>query len=691
MSEFRIRTHPILDVPKVEEFTFTFNGEAIRARRGEVISSALFANGIRIFGHHPKDSAPQGIFCANGQCSQCMVIADGVPVKACMTLAREGMVVTSCDGMPGLPAADRPVTFGEVETVETDVLIVGGGPSGLCAGIELGKLGIETLIVDDKEELGGKLGLQTHAFFGSIDDCFAGTRGHRIGHILREQVAQFDCVRTWTGATAVGVFADKRVGVQHRSRYVLVHPKVILISTGAREKNLAFPGCDLPGVYGAGAFQTLVNRDLVRPTDRLFVVGGGNVGLIAAYHAIQAGIEVVGLVEALPRCGGYKVHLDKILRLGVPVYTSHTVVRAFGKTEVEGIEIARVDASFKVVPKTSRRFKVDTILIAVGLSPLDSLLVMAKEANVPVVSAGDAKEIAEASAAMFSGRLAGRKIAKMLGRRTFVPQVWQPLMETLRSKPGETRMRRPKPRDLRVYPVVRCYEEIPCNPCTQVCPMHSIRLAGDSITALPTFEGRCTGCGRCVSICPGLAITLVVENYDPKRRRALVILPSETDRGALFRERTITTTDVEGKTLGEGTVIAVKRSPILDKRNLLLLEVPYEQRLDVAGYRLQEPAEQWDALGAESKDDVIVCRCERVTRREIVREIRRGVRDMNQLKAVLRTGMGACGGKTCTELIERIFREEGVPLNEVTEPTNRPFVTEVPLSLLASVEEDDEE
>jgi len=60
----------------------------------------------------------------------------------------------------------------------------------------------------------------------------------------------------------------------------------------------------LPGVYGAGAFQTLVNRDLIRPAKRLFVVGGGNVGLIAAYHALQAGIDVVGLVDALSHVGG---------------------------------------------------------------------------------------------------------------------------------------------------------------------------------------------------------------------------------------------------------------------------------------------------------------------------------------------------------------------------------------------------
>jgi len=90
-------------------------------------------------------------------------------------------------------------------------------------------------------------------------------------------------------------------------------------------------------VYGAGAFQTLVNRDLIKPTDKLFIVGGGNVGLIGAYHALQAGVDVIGIVEALPFVGGYKVHLDKIKRLGIPVYTSHTVLRAEGNNHLERV------------------------------------------------------------------------------------------------------------------------------------------------------------------------------------------------------------------------------------------------------------------------------------------------------------------------------------------------------------------
>ena len=61
--------------------------------------------------------------------------------------------------------------------------------------------------------------------------------------------------------------------------------------------------------------------------------------------------------------------------------------------------------------------------------------------------------------------------------------------------------------------------------------------------------------------------------------------------------------------------------------------------------------------------------------------------DMNEIKAITRAGMGACGGKTCGSLIKRAFRELGVPLSEVTENVARPVFVEVPLGVLAGVEE----
>jgi sarcosine oxidase subunit alpha len=82
-------------------------------------------------------------------------------------------------------------------------------------------------------------------------------------------------------------------------------------------------------------------------------------------------------------------------------------------------------------------------------------------------------------------------------------------------------------------------------------------------------------------------------------------------------------------------------------------------------------------------DDTIVCRCERVTAGEIRALIRQGYRDINEIKAVSRAGMGSCGAKTCTSLIHRLFRDEGIAEGEIVDQRNRPLFIEVPLGIFA--------
>jgi sarcosine oxidase subunit alpha len=351
MKPKRIESHPVLDVPERKPANFYWNDEKLAGFEGEMISSALFANGVQVFGHHHKDKSPQGMFCANGQCAQCLVIADGLPVKSCMTPLREGVAGASTEGLPGIPGEDVPVVTQDVPTHFTDVLIIGGGPAGLSAAVELGKLGIETLVIDDKDRPGGKLVLQTHKFFGSVEDSYAGTRGYRIARLLEEQLRKYDSVSVWLESTAVGMFSDRIVGVVKGKSYRQIKAKNLLVTTGAREKMLSFPGNTLPGVYGAGAFQTLVNRDLVKCSDR-----------------------------------------------------------------VQSVTTAKLDSDWNIVPATHRTFEVDTVLIAVGLSKVDEFYLKAREWGMDVYAAGDAQEIAEASAAMFTGRIAGLKIAGALGR-----------------------------------------------------------------------------------------------------------------------------------------------------------------------------------------------------------------------------------------------------------------------------------
>ncbi len=689
MNQSRITEHPILPVEDRPEITFYWNRSPLRAKQGEMIASALIANGVHIFSRHHRDGSAQGIFCANGQCSKCMVIANGIPVKSCMTPVRPNMIVETADGLPEMPASVPPVEIGDVEHVETDVLIIGGGPAGLSAAIELGRHGIRTLIIDDKHKLGGKLVLQTHKFFGSVEDSFAGTRGIEIGDLLAETVDKDPNITVWLDSTTLFVFKDQKVGVLRSGVYSLVTPKIILNAAGAREKFLRFAGNTLTGIYGAGAFQTLVNRDLVRSSNRLFIIGGGNVGLIAGYHALQAGIDVVGLAEAMPQCGGYKVHADKLKRFGVPIYTSHSILSANGIDEVESITISQIDSSFQPIPGTEKTFLCDTILIAVGLESIDEFTGEAKTAGIPVFSAGDASEIAEASSAMFNGRIAGLDVAKALGAPiSEIPEAWYDKASILKSHPGAIVTQNVHPAESGVFPVIHCIQEIPCNPCSTVCPTDSIHLKGDPIMGIPEYEGKCTGCGQCVSICPGLAITLVDFRKDPEN--PTVTIPYEIMNMKIAKGDRVPAVDIDGNALGDLDVIQVQD---LRKSRMQLIRVraPKAIAKKVVSFRVQSeavsrPVEK-PVIPVIQPDEAMVCLCERVTAGEVRALVKKGVHDINMIKAITRAGMGPCGSKNCDNMIRQIFRQEGIPTRDIVSGTRRPIFVEVPLGKFAGKDE----
>jgi NADPH-dependent 2,4-dienoyl-CoA reductase/sulfur reductase-like enzyme/Pyruvate/2-oxoacid:ferredoxin oxidoreductase delta subunit len=694
MRTLRIQKHPILKIPDQTSVPFTWNGAPLSGRAGEMISAALVANGVHIFGHHPKDGSPQGIFCANGQCSQCLVIADGLPVKACMTPLAPGMTVASVEGLPRLPESDVAPRTGVVETVAVDVLIIGGGPAGLSAAIELGKLGVRTLIVDDKDRLGGKLVLQTHKFFGSVEDSHAGTRGFEIARILAAEIAHHASVEVWLNTTAVAVFSDRIVGVVRGRNYVAVKPSKLLVAAGAREKMLSFPGNTLPGVYGAGAFQTLVNRDLVKSAERVLIVGGGNVGLIAGYHAIQAGIDVVALIEALPRVSGYKVHADKLLRLGVPILTRHTIVCACGGDHVKSATIAELDPSWSVISGTEKTFAVDTVLVAVGLAEVNEFTLKARQFGLDVFHAGDAQEIAEASAAMFTGKIEGLKIARALGVFSGgIPREWEEKALILKSRPGTVSHREPPAKEDGVFPVFHCFQEVPCNPCTSVCPQHSIRTENDAVTGLPVMTDidTCTGCAACAAVCPGLAITLVDFRKDPEH--PIVTLPYEVWREKVPVGQAVPITDVDGAVLGYYPVVKVSARKKYPGTLLVQVQVDRPVAKKAAGIWVQEkPIEPMTVYEkTPPADEAIVCRCERITAGEIRAAIRSGVRDLNQLKALTRAGMGACGSKTCRPMVWRMFKEEGIDLGTVTDRVDRPLFVEVPIGAFAGIREESDD
>lgn len=369
-------------------------------------------------------------------------------------------------------------------------------------------------------------------------------------------------------------------------------------------------------------------------------IRGFKIGEDLLKEADEAGVKVVlnatvcGMYqdkEITVRIGGYGVHAAKVARTGVPFYLSHTIVKAEGDDHVTGVTIAEVDSSFKFIPGTEKHFDVDTICLAVGLSPMSQLLKMSgckmednpkRGGQVPICDeygrtsipgvfvAGDVSGIEEASSAMIEGRMAGIAAAEYLGyidkteldenlksldaaleglrQGMFAPKNRGKLIEkteegidistTLLTKgyvaddeierfPGVTR----KPG---VHPVMECTQNIPCNPCQDACPKKCIKI-GEKITSLPAVDesATCVGCGMCVASCSGQAIFLVDETYEEGFASVtmpyeFLPLPKTGDRGiALGRN---------GQKVCAAEVISVKSSPAFDKTNLLTIKVPSE-------------------------------------------------------------------------------------------------------------------
>jgi len=319
---------------------------------------------------------------------------------------------------------------------QIDLVIIGGGPAGLSAAKMAAESGLKSLIIERDFKVGGQLVKQTHMFFGS-EKQYAKTRGIDIAKILVNDVLKYpDLIEIMEDTTVVGLYKDKVVTLLKDDKYIKVKTNAIIIATGASEKVLAFENNDLPGIYGAGAVQTLMNVHGVLPGHNVVMVGSGNIGLIVSYQLIQAGVNVLCVLEAASEIGGYKVHASKLKRLGVDIKTSYSIKKAIGKDYLEKVIIGKLDDKWNFIEGTDEELVVDSLCISVGLSPLSNLLSMIGTEMkyvsylgglVPLIDknhetsienvfvAGDVCGVEEASSAIVEGYLTGLVVAKKLG------------------------------------------------------------------------------------------------------------------------------------------------------------------------------------------------------------------------------------------------------------------------------------
>lgn len=524
--------------------------------------------------------------------------------------------------------------------IRKELIVVGAGPAGLSAAIEAARHGVRVMVFDENSRPGGQLFKQIHKFFGSKEHR-AKVRGYQIGTDLLKEARDLG-VEVQLDAVVTGLYMDKEVTVVLGDQTVHYKADAVVVATGASENLVPFEGWTLPGVIGAGAAQTLMNLHGLKPGKKVLMLGSGNVGLVVGYQLLQAGCDLVAIVDAAPRIGGYGVHAAKLARCGVPFLLSHTIVAAQGTDAVTGVTLAPLGPGGRLLTDQGKFFDVDTICLAVGLSPLARLLKMAgctmtdsPSGGVPVVgpagetsvpglfAAGDVSGIEEASSAMIEGRLAGLAAGRFLGylssedleresraqegalsslrQGMFAPSrrgqkieftdEGVKLSESLLTQgflsetdldrfPGIVRTAG------RIRPVIECTQNIPCNPCQDACQKGCISI-GSQISSLPVvnLDNPCIACGLCVAACSGQAIFLVDETVGDEWAEVslpyeFLPVPQVGQKGWALDRR--------GQVVGEAEIVAARTLKAFDRTCVLTMRVPRSLAMRARFFRLLE-------------------------------------------------------------------------------------------------------
>lgn len=338
-----------------------------------------------------------------------------------------------------------------------DVAIVGAGPGGLAAALELAEAGASVVVVDEQQLPGGQIYRQPPASF----DVGRKPRGssYDIGEELLARAANASNVRWLTGTTACGVLNGDAEGVElvvvDANNLARLTTHRLLLAPGAYDLPVALPGWTLPGVMAAGAVQAFVKSQQLLPGRRFVLAGAHPLLLVVADQLLAAGAEIgaVAFAQARPpvrealadvtrlrrdatRLGELAGPLFRLRRAGVPLLLSTLPVSVDGETAVAGVRLAPVDRRWRVLGE-SRSIECDTLVLGFGFVPSSELARQAgctfrwdessggwivphdpwMRTSLPAIAvAGEITGIAGAEQAIEEGRLAALGILIDLGR-----------------------------------------------------------------------------------------------------------------------------------------------------------------------------------------------------------------------------------------------------------------------------------
>lgn len=256
-----------------------------------------------------------------------------------------------------------------IKIENVDVAIIGGGPSGLSAAIELRKQGVEKVVVIEREpEAGGIPRHCGHPPFGfwEYGRIYSGP-DYAKRNVSEAKKAGVD-IRVLHSVTRLG--SKGQLEVVSPQGALQINAKRVLIATGAREtpRSARLVGGDRPlGVINTGAFQSYLYLEHLKPFERPLIVGTELVSLSSVLSCRKAGIKPVAMIEANRRATA-RWPLSLFPRLcGVPMHFGAQLQEIHGTGRVEG-------ASVKLADGTVREFECDGVLLTGRFVPESSLV-----------------------------------------------------------------------------------------------------------------------------------------------------------------------------------------------------------------------------------------------------------------------------------------------------------------------------
>lgn len=674
----KIEKHPILDIPEEDLVEFVYEGKTVSGQRGKTIAAALHQAGYPIHSHSVKGRC-RSLECGIGKCGACEMLVDGKIRRICITLVDGVKEVREIPKGYEPEYDENPQT--EVKIYKTTVAIIGAGPAGLACREKLNELGIDNLVVDANATIGGQFNMQTHQFFFfEKEQKFGGMRG-------------FDIAKTLAGDNHDGILLNntvwdllegKRIALKNivTQEISYVDAEHLVVATGAVPFMPTFENDDVPGVYTAAVFQKMMNQEHTLLGKKVLTVGAGNIGYLTSYQAVQAGATIKAILEGMDHEGGFPVQANRVRRLGIPIMTSHILLKAIPNddyTGVKGAVIAKCE-NFKPIPGTEQVIEdIDIINICTGLTPDNQLLTKGKCVfGLNTYGCGDAVKIGEGTSAVLRGKQAAFEVAQNLGMRYDYNEYLEVSRQYIDSQQRPTRiLEKPNlPTEERMgqkpFVQIDCLYGFACNPCTFSCPQKAITKPTTS--SVPTVDyDKCIGCMQCVNHCPGLAIF----GYDKNKNKVFLPVEYEVEEGSA-----VNLIDNNGKPVGEGTIEKVLKKD--NKTNVVRVVVENCSALtDIKGFILKEnmptPLQQADMSESGEEGPSYVCHCEDIDIDRILEVVGdRKFISVDELKHITRMGMGPCRGKRCVSRARQMLRAHGVELTGDSTP-RAPLANQVTL------------